>query len=73
MRADSANLREGERSYFSSTGDARGKRDVHQVSAGRSASFLCAERVLIDPGAQTEKERGPGEDPVQRAVVSDDW
>lgn len=49
------------------------KRDVHQVSAGRRASFLGAERVLIYPGAQTEKERGPGEDPVQRAVVSDGW
>ena len=72
MRADSANLREGERSYFSSTGGARGKRDVHQVSGERCA-FLSAERVLIDPGAQTEKERGPGEDPVQHAVVSDGW
>jgi hypothetical protein len=73
MRAESANLQEGERSYFSSTGGARGKRDVHQVSAERCASFLSAERVMIDPGAQTEKERGPGEDPVQDAMVSDGW
>jgi len=73
MRPDSANLQEGERSYFSSTGGARGERDVHQVSGELCASFLSAERVLIDPGAQTEKERGPGEDPVQHAVVSDGW
>lgn len=73
MRADSANLQGGERSYFSSTGGARGERDVHQVSGERCASFLGAESVLIDPGAQTEKERGPGEDPVQHAMVSDGW
>lgn len=38
---------------------------MHQVSAGRGASLPSAERVLIDPGAETEEERGPGEDPVQ--------
>jgi len=48
-----------------------GKRDVHKVPGGRCASFPSAKRVLIDPGAQTEEERGPGEDPVQHAVVSD--
>jgi hypothetical protein len=26
--------------------------------------------MLIDPGAEAEKERWPGEDPVQHAVVS---
>ena len=73
MRADSANLQGVKRSYFSSTGGARGKRDVHQVSGERCASFPSTERVLIDPGAQTEKERGPGEDPVQHGMVSDGW
>jgi hypothetical protein len=27
--------------------------------------------VLIDPGAEAEKERGPSEDPVQHGMVSD--
>jgi hypothetical protein len=47
-----------------------GWRAVHQISDGRRSALLSSERVLIDPGTEAEKERWPGEDPVQHAVVS---
>jgi hypothetical protein len=43
---------------------------VHQISNRRCTALPSSEWVLIDPGAEAEKERWPGEDPVQHAVVS---
>ena len=47
-----------------------GWRPVHQISDRRCRALPNSEWVLIDPGAEAEKERWPGEDPVQHAVVS---
>jgi len=43
---------------------------LHQISDRRCRALPSSEWVLIDPGAEAEKERWPGEDPVQHVVVS---
>ena len=50
-----------------------GWRPVHQISDRRCSALPSSEWMLIDPGAEAEKERWPGEDPVQHAVVSKGW
>ena len=47
-----------------------GWRPVHQISDRRCSALPSSEWMLIDPGAEAEKERWPGEDPVQHAGVS---
>ena len=55
---------------FRAANETRGMETVHQISDRRCSAFLSSEWMLINPGAEAEKERWPGEDPVQHAVVS---
>lgn len=55
---------------FRAASETRGLETVHQISDRRCRALPSSEWVLIDPGAEAEKERWPGENPVQHAVVS---
>jgi hypothetical protein len=39
----------------------------HEVADWRCTTFFGAQWVLIDPGAETDEERRPSEDPVHEA------
>jgi hypothetical protein len=55
---------------FRAAGGTRGLESVHEISDRWCSVLPSSEWVLIDPGAETKKERWPSEDPVQHAVVS---
>lgn len=55
---------------FRAASETRGMKTVHQISDRRCTALPSSEWVLIDPGAEAEKERWPGENPVQHAAVS---
>lgn len=55
---------------FRAASETRGMETVHQISDRRCSVLPRSEWVLIDPCAEAEKERWPGEDPVQHAAMS---
>jgi hypothetical protein len=44
-------------------------RDGHEVADRRCTCLFSAKWVLIDPGGETEEDRGPSEDPMHVAWV----
>ena len=58
---------------FRAASETRRIESVHQISDRRCRALPSSEWMLIDIGAEAEKERWPGEDPVQHAAVSKGW